>query len=559
MKKILRLIGISSVLGLAAGSLGACGDSGAGQGQASLHEQKPGAGPAEQQPGKEEIGKAEAKDPVAKALKQLQLRPEQQRAIEQLKMEARQRYQPVMAEKSSLMRAVASQIQRGKIDRCALDSEIKSLASQMARAHVGDRKALQQLHEILDPQQRAQFVTALSQLVPDRKAAHARMLDKLSKELQLSPEQRTSVERIFKALDDLAEAKKAAEAQAPVEEEEQQGPEQLGPQQQGPEEQGLEQQGPQSQIPQSQIPQGQLQQQVPQQQPQGPQQQQVQQQGPEQQQKQAEPQKHVTKAEIFEAFKGDKFDLDQIAPMGNVEKKFERFLERHVAAGEALVSVLNPEQRAKLSRILMRKSARLGGGMQGSIGAQMGGPEGGGFAGFQGGGIGLQCGPGISEEIAGRMQELGARIGQMQAFALQYALQQREAAFARFAQVCPGLVQQGGPSQETEGPQGQPSQEMQGPQGPQGQQQPGPQGQVQQQEPQGQIQQQVPQGPMQGPEGAIQGPPGGEAQEQGAEAEEQGEAQQPGAPPEQAQPEQGQAERRGRGPGILGTLLMILD
>jgi Spy/CpxP family protein refolding chaperone len=534
MKRILRLIGISSVLGLTAASLGACGDTDAGQGQARLHEQKPGAGPAArggQQVGEETSGKARAKDPVEKALKQLQLRPEQQRAIEQLKMEARQRYQPVMAEKSSLMRTVAAQIQRGKIDRCAIDSQIKSLASQMARAHVGDRKALERLHEILDPQQRAQFVAALSQLVQDHEQAHARMLDKISNKLQLSPEQRESVERIFKALDDLAEAEKAAEAQNPVEEEQQPGPEQLGPQQRAPEEQGPQQRGPQGQIPQGQLPQQQLQ---------GPQQEQVEEQGPQQQkqqkqQKQAQPTKHATKAEILEAFKGDQFDLDQIAPIGNVEKKIEHLLERHAAAGEALVSVLNPEQRAKLARMLMRRAERLGGGAQQVIGAQGGfGPQGGGFVGPQGGFFGLQAG-GMGEEIAGCMQQLGARIGQMQQVAQQYALQQREEMLARFAQLCGAGVQQGAPSQETEGPQGQP----------------------QQQEPQGQIQQQA-------PGGAIQRPPAGaeQAEQQGEEegAQQQGAPeQQPGAEP-QAQPEQReQVERGGRGPGILGTLLMILD
>jgi hypothetical protein len=98
---------------------------------------------------------------IDKALAEVQLRPEQKTEVETLKAEAEKRHAPVKAAKDEFALRLAGQIEDGKIARCGLAPQITALAAATAKAHPGDRAAFEQLHSILDPDQRAAFVDAL--------------------------------------------------------------------------------------------------------------------------------------------------------------------------------------------------------------------------------------------------------------------------------------------------------------------------------------------------------------------------------------------------------------
>lgn len=143
-----------------------------------------------------------------KALDEVQLRSDQKAAVDALKAEAEKRHAPVKAAKDRLATTLADQIQKGELDRCALAPPIKDLASAVAEARPGDRAAFEKLHSILDPTQRTAFVTALKREWDSLEKMHepAALADKLAKELNLSPDQKASVEKILTGVHEVREA-----------------------------------------------------------------------------------------------------------------------------------------------------------------------------------------------------------------------------------------------------------------------------------------------------------------------------------------------------------------
>jgi Spy/CpxP family protein refolding chaperone len=65
---------------------------------------------------------------------------------------------------------------------------------------------------------------------------------------------------------------------------------------------------------------------------------------------------HRRWARILEAFKGNDFDIDEVAPMGDVKAKRTKHIEGHLWAAEAMLPVLNDEQRALLAKKLRDKA-----------------------------------------------------------------------------------------------------------------------------------------------------------------------------------------------------------
>ena len=215
-----------------------------------------------------------------RALDELELRPEQQRAVDELKAEADKRHAPVKAAKRELMDAAADQIEAGKIDRCALDPQIEKVATAKGQAHPGDRAAFEKLHTILDKDQRTKFVELLKQGWERRQQAHdpTKLADKMARELGLTEEQKGKVQQILTGLQQVSEA--------------------LGTHEQ-----------------------------------------------------------HAEKwSRILEAFKGDRFVLDEIAPAEDVAAMMKRKMEGHIWAAEALLPVLTKDQRAVLAEKLRGKA-----------------------------------------------------------------------------------------------------------------------------------------------------------------------------------------------------------
>jgi hypothetical protein len=206
---------------------------------------------------------------IDKALDEVQLRPDQKAAVETLKAEAEKRHAPVKAAKDRLAIALADQVEKGELDRCAVGPEVKALGSARADAHPGDRAAFEKLHSILDPGQRAVFVDALKRQWDALEKMHdpAALADKMTSELKLSADQKTSMERILAGLREVHEAQPSYAA-------------------------------------------------------------------------------HRERwRKILDAFKGDHFVLDQVAPESDVAAHTAARVERMLWAKEAILPVLNPEQR----------------------------------------------------------------------------------------------------------------------------------------------------------------------------------------------------------------------
>ena len=128
MKRLSRFIGTASLvtLGLTAVPLSASADS-------------PRTAEPSQKPSPESTA-----DPayggealIDKALEEVHLRPEQKSAVDALKAEAEKRHAPVKAAKHELGKVIADQLETGKLDRCALEPAIDSLASAKAEARPG--------------------------------------------------------------------------------------------------------------------------------------------------------------------------------------------------------------------------------------------------------------------------------------------------------------------------------------------------------------------------------------------------------------------------------------
>jgi len=220
------------------------------------------------------------------ALADVELRPDQIKAVEAMKSEAKKRHEPVKAAKRELATAVADQIEAGKIDRCALDTEIDKVASAKAQAHPGDRAAFEKLHSILDRDQRTKFVDALKQ----RWQAHRQtressaLADKMARMLGLTDEQKDKVEKVLSGLHEIGEALGVHEG-------------------------------------------------------------------------------HREKwTKILEAFKGDKFSLDEIAPMGDVAAMTKKGIEGHLWAAEAILPILDKDQRTLLAEKIREKVSGGAGG-----------------------------------------------------------------------------------------------------------------------------------------------------------------------------------------------------
>lgn len=129
------------------------------------------------------------------ALGDVPLTATQRTQIEQLATDSEARHADARAARKDLMDALAGQVQAGQIDRAALQPKIDALVAALQKAQPADRSAFEQLHAILDPQQRTAFVQA----VKARAGAHAgEMHDKhpmkqWADDLKLSDDQRAQI------------------------------------------------------------------------------------------------------------------------------------------------------------------------------------------------------------------------------------------------------------------------------------------------------------------------------------------------------------------------------
>jgi Spy/CpxP family protein refolding chaperone len=139
---------------------------------------------------------------VGEALNHVKLQPQQQQAVEALAEPVQRSEMAVDQAKKALTRAIADQVETGRVDRTALLSKIAEFVKASDEASPVLRGSLEKLHEILDPAQRAEFIGALERGMSARSAARnsANWLDRWSADLGLNDEQRQELRAAFDRL-----------------------------------------------------------------------------------------------------------------------------------------------------------------------------------------------------------------------------------------------------------------------------------------------------------------------------------------------------------------------
>ncbi len=147
------------------------------------------------------------------ALGDVPLTASQRTAVEQLAAAADARHATLRAARQDLVLTLAAQVEAGAIDRAALGPKLDAVAAAMRVAQPADRAALEQLHAVLTPDQRAAFVDAVTARMhrePRREASERSPTEgpptpgawkdrgpmgmaKWADELQLTDEQRTQL------------------------------------------------------------------------------------------------------------------------------------------------------------------------------------------------------------------------------------------------------------------------------------------------------------------------------------------------------------------------------
>jgi len=98
---------------------------------------------------------------IGDALGEVALRPDQRTELEKLAVAADQRHAAMAGGRKELMLAVADQVEKGAIDRSALQPKIDRIIADLEKGRPDDSAALARVHAILDPEQRNAFADAL--------------------------------------------------------------------------------------------------------------------------------------------------------------------------------------------------------------------------------------------------------------------------------------------------------------------------------------------------------------------------------------------------------------
>ncbi len=65
---------------------------------------------------------------------------------------------------------------------------------------------------------------------------------------------------------------------------------------------------------------------------------------------------HHEMGKVLEAFKGDKFSMDQVAPPADVKGRAQVGSERILTMAEKIVPILTPEQRTLVAKMIRDKA-----------------------------------------------------------------------------------------------------------------------------------------------------------------------------------------------------------
>lgn len=142
---------------------------------------------------------------VGDALGDVPLRPDQRTELEKLAQAAETRHAPMAAGRKELVTTLADQIEKGSIDRAALQPKIDRVAADIEQTRGEDRAAVARLHAILDTSQRGAFVDAIEKNFKAKHGDHPGIaammkLKALADDLKLTDDQRSQIKDALKDL-----------------------------------------------------------------------------------------------------------------------------------------------------------------------------------------------------------------------------------------------------------------------------------------------------------------------------------------------------------------------
>jgi len=134
------------------------------------------------------------------ALGDVPLTQPQRAEVERLAADADGRHADVTAARKGLELALADQVDAGRIDRAALQPKIDALVAAVQHTQGPDRTALEQLHTLLDPDQRVAFANALDSRLHERmgEVRHGQRMREWADALKLTEDQRGKIREMLK-------------------------------------------------------------------------------------------------------------------------------------------------------------------------------------------------------------------------------------------------------------------------------------------------------------------------------------------------------------------------
>ena len=156
-----------------------------------------------QEPGNQQTAAATTRAPVGaqthgfvkvigEALGEVPLRPDQRTELDKLATDADARHEGMRKARVAFMEELATQVEKGALDKAALQTKVDLAADSFEKARPADRAAIQRTHDLLDASQRILFVDALKGKLHhgmDREGGFARMRE-WATDLKLTDQQR---------------------------------------------------------------------------------------------------------------------------------------------------------------------------------------------------------------------------------------------------------------------------------------------------------------------------------------------------------------------------------
>jgi Spy/CpxP family protein refolding chaperone len=140
---------------------------------------------------------------VGEALGDVPLRAQQRTDLEKLAQDAEARHAPMLEARKDIMSTFADQVEKGTIDKAALEAKVDKATADMEKSRTDDRAAIAKMHAILDAEQRGQFVDALEGRLKAHHSANGHHggfmhMKKLAEDLKLTDDQKTQIHAVMK-------------------------------------------------------------------------------------------------------------------------------------------------------------------------------------------------------------------------------------------------------------------------------------------------------------------------------------------------------------------------